>query len=142
VSAWTNLSKLQEWKLGGVSKSFIGVNGTYCQIKPAAVTTVGGVTSTVTLLTLATNRRYKFTVIAVGKEGGNGDDVEIEQTASFYRYTTGGAVQRGTSKSSYFYAPANTTAEFGVSGNDVIFNLNTPVAQTIQLYVTYEINTA
>ena len=142
AAAWSNLSKLQEWRLGGVSKAFIGVNGTFCQIKPAAVTTTANVTSTTTVLTLSPNRHYMFTCKSVGKQAGNAGSIKSIIIGAFHRYSTGGAVQDGDITSQFFYSlDENDTVDLDVSGNDVIITTTTSTAMTVQHYITYEVNT-
>jgi len=142
AAAWTNLSKLADFRMAGVSKFSIGPNGTPYQIKPASFNTVAGVTTSTIVMTLAENRHYIFHCFSAGKQGGNAGSIKAEITASFHRYIGGGAVLESSTKSKYFYSSdLSDIIEFDVSGNDVVIKTTTSVIMAVQHYINFEINT-
>lgn len=144
ISAWTTKSKLTCWKVGGIEKACVGMEGTFYQYKSNNVVTTDNTKTELCRITLTSNKRYQIEVRIVAKQSGNTNAATWKLMQSAKRLTTGGAVLFGSTSVVHEAKEDATWAyELTVDGNDFIVNITGNTGQTIswQGWLNYEVNT-
>lgn len=149
-SGWSSLSTLTKWKMAGVMKAAVGINGKFYQYKSPAVVTTDTTPKELFRFTLEENRRYHLKIDILGKQGGNANMGDFVLEFSAKRYIPGTAViiydaVRYPDGKVYSAGEdiANWDAYATTSGNDVIIWVKQGSGGSVgwQGWLTYSINT-